>query len=212
MLEITTQLRGKVSESFVRKCLDEKYKDGRRSRNAKQQNQYHFNESKPPSEEIWTREEENSVIVNKDDNLALLGALDPDVIVIDSSGQASIQRGEEKAYDDDNDKTDLGLNINSNTKNTPSIGFDELAKMQEQELQLQPDLIECTNCKKLTIENLALKEALLKPTQFVSADKIETVNDNYTGSTISTIDLRYPLTFRSLSEYIGEVFPYNKRR
>ena len=37
-IEIVNQLRGLVSESFIRKCLYQKYKDTRRSQNAKQQN------------------------------------------------------------------------------------------------------------------------------------------------------------------------------
>ena len=36
-IEIVNQLRGKVSERFIRKCLDEKYKQNHRAENARKQ-------------------------------------------------------------------------------------------------------------------------------------------------------------------------------
>ena len=75
-VEIVNQLRGQVSERFIRECLDEKYKEKVRVENARKQR---------PKKDKET------------DKLAAVTPLNQqEVVAVDANGRTSIQEDEEK--------------------------------------------------------------------------------------------------------------------
>ncbi|HYF98870.1 MAG TPA: hypothetical protein VD815_02135 [Candidatus Saccharimonadales bacterium] len=93
-IEITNQLRGQVAESFVRQCLDEKYKQKPRVENARKQ-----------------KKQERSI---GKDNLASLPSLTPVTkdkkILVDANGRVSFEEdgeGDEDQIDEDNKSSTL---------------------------------------------------------------------------------------------------------
>lgn len=199
-IEIVNQLRGFVSESFVRKCLDQKYKDPRRSQNAKQQNKVHLTKPKtdPKSKldslkKIDKEYPEAIISDNSDDidDLALLGTLDQEIVkeeeedqlqeivaIADANGsQMLIRRDENNRFDED---------IHGDTKYRD---LDSKIPLTEKNNQTTTDLLcepiqqilpsKCSDCerkdilihlKNITIEEL--EQAIEKSTQLVSADKL----------------------------------------
>jgi hypothetical protein len=126
-IEIVNQLRGTVSESFIRKCLDEKYKDTHRSQNAKQQNRAQTTNPKTDPRKMMdglkkVNEEYPKAITHDNphynDNLALLGVLDQEkakeskdneeeqlqeivAIAGDNGNQMLIRRNESNSFNED---------------------------------------------------------------------------------------------------------------
>lgn len=87
-IEITNQLRSQVSESFIRQCLDEKYKQKPRVENARKQKK----------KERFT----------EDDNLASLPSLTPltkdKKILVDVNGGVSFEEDDDEDQVDEDDK------------------------------------------------------------------------------------------------------------
>ncbi len=140
-IEIVNQLRGIVSESFIRKCLDQKYKDTRRSQNAKQQNKVQINKPETDPENMLdglkkVDEECPEAIISENtrdiDNLAFQGALDrekakeeekedkeeeqlEEIVAISGANgsQMLIRRDENNSFDEDVHDDTKYLNLDS---------------------------------------------------------------------------------------------------
>src|SRR3954464_6430229 len=113
-IEIVNQLRGSVSERFVRECLPEKYKQKHKIENAKKQKKQ--------------KQEENN-------NLAAVTPLDnKEVIIVDTDGRSSsfLQRDDEdssKTATDDDDQPDL---INDKTFTQSSSSSQQQIEQEHQ--------------------------------------------------------------------------------
>ena len=221
-IEIVNQLRGLVSESFIHKCLDIKYKDNRRSQNAKQQNKHQSIELETKLENLLDEEEddekmktETAPVVDDDgNNPALPVALDPEpkkeVIVVGSSGQMLIQKdNENNQSDDDANEPNPNLTGNQSSGNGVATREDPLCNGQRPEQQLDDDhddldLAECSNCRRLMSKNFELEAALLKSTKFTTAYKIDAAKDSDENN---ILQIQLPLTYRPLQEYMAKLFP-----
>jgi hypothetical protein len=193
-MEIVTQLRGQVSERFVRECLDEKYKQKPRVENArKQKKKQNYGEDK--EEDI--------------DELAAVAPLNQElendkIILVEASGQSLVQRD-----GDSNDKRVLDTNDDSTEDKTESSSS-KLLNQKEREQQLgakgEPvDLKECPGCRELYYEKIELKEALGKLNQFTPADKMKNAND--TSNDVKTVNkilvFEFCKPYGEVSEYLG---------
>lgn len=149
-MEVITQLRGYASESFIRKCLDLKYKDTRRSENASQQNKpndhkIEGNTEKSTNDYEKSMEQESqttSDLDNEVDNLALIGApvqkkeykkceenTEQEMMIVTSDGQILVQRGDGNdlagdKYNNDSSSESLNhVNVASSTREHASAGL-----------------------------------------------------------------------------------------
>jgi len=110
-MEITNQLRGQVSEGFVRQCLEEKYKQKTRVKNALKQQKKQQPQQEP----------------NPIDDLAKVTTLNQDaekkdVIILDAEGRSMLQAEEEDDGDEEEEIEDNHspvANVPSTTKNRP---------------------------------------------------------------------------------------------
>jgi hypothetical protein len=150
-IEITNRLRGRVSDRFIRQCLDEKYKQEGPVNNAKKQKNPEQKDKAidklavvtPLGQVIEEREEE------KED------------IMMDTDGRISI---EEK----DKPPTTIDFSVITNKTIVP-VSYPQEHQLKE---KTNPGLEECSSCNDLRDENRELKEALEKSSQFATADKI----------------------------------------
>ena len=152
-IEITNQLRGQVSDSFIRQCLDEKYKQNSRVENARKQKKQQTFTANSDLAALTTL---NSVTKDKK-------------ILIDTSGRAIFEEAQKNKDEDDRRITSIeSSTISENAfPDLPSQKYQTgLAKEVE-----HLDLVECSSCMELKLENEELKEALTKSSPFVTADK-----------------------------------------
>jgi hypothetical protein len=154
-IEITNQLRGQVSDSFIRQSLDEKYKQKSRVENARKQ------------------EKQQTSTVNSD--LAAVTTLNPTTkdkkILIDTYGRAIFEEDQNNKDEDEDDNGFTSIESSTISENVfPEIRSQKhqggLAKEDEHR-----DLVKCSSCMELKLENEELKEALTKSSPLVTADK-----------------------------------------
>ncbi len=195
-MEIVNQLRGQVSERFVRECLDEKYKQKLRVDNARKQKKQYCLKDKDEFEKLAAVTPLNQESVN--DKIILVGA---------HGGQELVQSEGEKY-----DKPFSDVDADSTEDNTISLS-PKLSHQKEHEQQLGPknepvDLKECPSCIELSYKNNELREAIGKLNQFTSADKMKNANDanNDVKTTNKILDFEFCKPYGELSEYLGS-FP-----
>jgi hypothetical protein len=195
-MEIVDRLDGLVSDSLIRDCLPEKYKQVYRVKNAKRKIKKHNQEiNLAPLPVLNKDEEEEKEIENKE------------VIMIDVDGRTIIQR---------NKDTDLSTTTdipNTTTDKTFAKASYQSQQEQEQDQQLKKqidlrDLKECSSCKDLNSEILKLKEALEKSSQFLSADKIAfaSTNDNDVDTANDIFHFEFFVFYKDLQKHMVSLF------
>jgi hypothetical protein len=193
-MEIVTQLRGQVSGGFVRECLDEKYKQKHRVKNARKQKKQDYFEEK---EAIYNLAEVTTLNSEPDNGK---------IILVGAHGQEVVQREREN-----NDKPSSGMdNDDDSTEDKTEPSSPNLPYQKEQEQQSGPkdesvDLKECPGCRELYHENIELKEVIEKLNQFTPADKMKNAND--TSNDVKTVNkilvFEFCKPYGEVSEYLG---------
>jgi hypothetical protein len=195
-VEITNQLRGRVSESFVRQCLDDKYKQSHRVKNAKKQ------KNKQTSDKLKENVEK----------LASVTTLNPEdqndnIIMVEANGQALVQR---KGNDNPDEESFLDFKYPSTTDETKTRLSSKMSYYDEpkQQLELKPvdsGLKECSRCQELHAKVLELSDALKKATQFVIAGK--TVYPVQSHETSDIVQFEYSMEFDKMQKYLSPLYP-----
>jgi len=195
-IEITNQLRGKVSDSFVRQCLDDKYKQSHRAENAKKQNK------KQP------------IVEDKDDieELATLTSLNQEpkkdrIILVESTGQALIHGDGECNADYERPHLEI-QDIPREEDGVPPS--QKLLSPKEHEPKLERkndnrDIKECPGCQELYAKVIELTDALKKATQFVTVDKTTYLHEPC--ETVDVLQFEYRMVFDKLQRYLAALFP-----
>jgi len=155
-MEITNRLDGIVSASFIRQCLDEKYKQKVRSENAKKQKERPQNELKLATLPTLNQQEELEKEAEQE-------TMEKDNPIVDAGDKISI---EEKEKDRPSTTADFSVMAD---KTIVPVSYQQEHQLNE---KISSDLKECSSCKELSDENRELKEALEKSSQFATADKI----------------------------------------
>jgi len=195
-IEITNQLRGRVSESFARQCLDDKYKQGQRSENAKKR----YKMLNPVEQEQVNDKLLAAVTTLKEENEG------DTVMTVESNGQALVQR---KGNDNPDDESFLNLNNPFTTDETKTRLSSEMSRHdeQKQQLKLKPvdsGLKECSGCQELNAKVIELSDALKKATQFVIADK--TVYPDQSHETSEIVQFEYRMVFDKMQKYLAPLY------
>jgi hypothetical protein len=190
-MEITDQLRGRVSPSLIRECLDEKYKVKFRVENAKKQ--------KPRSQ----RELSLAPVVALNQQKELEEVTEQETIekvdtIVDAGDKISIEeekRGEPYTTIDFSFMTD---------KTIVPVSYQQ---QQEHKLKEKPnkELEECSSCKDLYDENLELKEVLQKSSQFATADMMLSTSATATYDVDKGNDVlpfEFSMLFRNIRNYM----------
>jgi len=156
-IEITNQLRSRVSESFVRQCLDDKYKQSHRADNAKKQNR------KQTSDKLKEKVEKLASVttLNQEDQ-------NDKIIIVEATGQALVQTDPDYSDNDNsllNNEDPFDKNI-ATGKDSSNIHHQK--EKQKGILKLR----ECPSCIEVNSENVQLKEIIKKQNQFTTADNI----------------------------------------
>ena len=192
-MEIVTQLRGRVSERFVRECLDEKYKQKPRVENARKQKKQNYGEDK----------EEDT------DELAAVAPLNQElendkIILVGTHGQELVQRDGENNGKPSSD-TDDDFSEDNTESLTPNLSYQ---KGHEQQLGPKDEpvsLSECPRCKEICYENIELREIVEKQNQFTAADKMKNAND--TNNDVKTpnniLGFEFCKPYWELSQFVG---------
>ena len=194
-IEITNQLNGRVSESFVRQCLDDKYKQSHRAENAKKQNR------------------KQTPYKNKEDleKLATLTSLNQEdhndkIIMVEANGQALVQR---EGNDNPHDELFLNLKDPSTTDETKTRLSSKMSRDDEPKQQLElksadSGLKECSGCQELHAKVIELSDALKKATQFEIADK--TVYPDQSPETNDIVLFEYSMVFDKMQKYLAPLY------
>ncbi len=197
-MEIVTQLRGQVSERFVRQCLDEKYKQKSRIENARRQKKQNYLENEKDIDKLAAVTPLNQEYENDK------------IILVEANGQAIVQKD-----GDNNDKLFSDMDDYDSTKDNTQLLSSKLShqKEQKQRLGMKNDrlrLKECPSCKELQLQNLELEEALRKLNQFTFADKMKSNNNNNKNAMISNniLDFEFCKPYVELSKYVSSFLPF----
>jgi hypothetical protein len=187
-IEIVTQLCGKVSERFIRECLDDKYKKQHRMQNARKQKktEEHKDKENLAASAPLNQEEETE---NKD-------------IVIMQKVDGSSEL-EERELQKNIKLSPIGDNANA------GVGWDgtKLASWQQgSRNQSSPGLKECSGCKELYIENCELKEALEKSSKLITADKAAYAAADSINEIHNVLEFEFHLRKQEIIDYLGQ--PY----
>lgn len=202
-IEVITQLRGHVSESFIRKCLDKKYKDTRHRLNAGQQNKGSGKKCEEIPGDVSQDQDENSIgVLNneiEDEKLALQGAQEQEeeIIINTTDGQALVQRyGSGK---------DVEVNDIPNSLPSEPSGEDESSPLSAKltDKLLEPILIKCPECKikdSLILEKNCIIEQLeaviKKSPQLIPADRLEDMN--HAKQIVENMNFKFVVPFENL--------------
>jgi hypothetical protein len=190
-MEITDQLRGRVSPSFIRECLDEKYKVKFRAENAKKQ--------KPIPQRglvlapvVALKQQKELEEVTEQETIEKVDT------IVDAGDKISIEeekRGEPYTTIDFSFMTD---------KTIVPVSYQQ---QQEHKLKEKPnkELEECSSCKDLYDENLELKEVLQKSSQFATADMMLSTSATATYDVDKGNDVlpfEFSMLFRNIRNYM----------
>jgi hypothetical protein len=155
-IEIVNQLRGRVSERFIRECLEDKYKQPQKMQNARKQ-------KKKLSQEQ-----------GRDKSLAALAPLNwekeeaenKEIVVTQSTNGSSI---EEK-----------GLQKNPELSPINLAGINASVWPLESNAPSEDDFNECSRCKQMDVEISELREALSGQTALITANEISSYETKFT--------------------------------
>ena len=183
-MEIVTQLRGQVSDGFVRECLDEKYKQKHRIVNArKQKKKQDYLEEKDAIDKLAEVTPLNSEPENGK------------IILVEATGQSVVERKGDNNYK----KLPAMDNDDNSSKDNDEPPLSKLLNQKEHKQQLGPkyepvDQSECSGCIELSSRILDL-EGALKQNQFISADKM-------------IIDFEFCRPYKDINTYIKSLQQY----
>jgi hypothetical protein len=191
-IEIVNQLRGKVSERFIRECLDEKYKQKTRVNNAKKQmKQAEILAEQPPLN-------------------------DKQVIFVDAMNGSITQKESDTDDQDDDIENRLsssdGKNLSKREKTDStsiSLGIGQGREIQITDNQLNSNLEgKCPHCKELKDRNDDLVDALQKLNQYANADNLIRSKGKYDGeSPVTILPFELHWSFKEIREYMAPLFP-----
>ena len=167
-IEIVNQLRGRVSERFIRESLEDKYKHPQRMQNARKQKKKRLQEREhneslaalaPLNQKEGQEEEEEEETQSKEI-----------VITQDVHGRSIEEDKQGKSY-----------NYNNSVEDDNSIA-DNKAISNQQGLKAQSynGLNACPSCKELSVENSVLKEALSRNATLFPANQFQTSEIKFT--------------------------------
>jgi len=144
-IEIVNQLRSKVSERFIRECLEDRYKQQDKAENAKKQKERHKSKESYESVAAHTplKQEEKYTENNKE------------IIIVAAGHGKSIKEKEEEV-----------LKLSPTSSNTIESTFDSKVSGQNR----VDDVKVCLSCKEKEFKNLELREALSTQTALVTAE------------------------------------------
>ncbi len=181
-MEIVNQLRGHVSEGFVRECLDEKYKQKHRVENARKQ------------------KKKQGYLEDKDaiDKLAAVTPLNPEsanhkVIMVGADGHTVVQRvgeNDDKQFPNGDDDCAEG----NSEPTSPTLSNKNEQKQQGDKKKDHLGSSECPGCIDLYSRILDLEWAL-KQNQFISADKM-------------ILDFEFCIPYKDINRYIESLQQY----
>ncbi len=195
-MKIINKLLGRVSERFIRECLDEKYKQKPRIENARKQKKQHYLEDKEGIEKLAAVTPLNQSLENDK------------IILVAAHGEQELSQSEVE----NNEKPYSEMDTNSTEENIKSLPH-KLSYQKEIEQQLGPKnkpIIpnECPSCIELSYKNNQLREALGKLNQFTSADKMKNAKDaNKDVNTANNIvDFEFCEPLGELCNYLESLF------
>jgi hypothetical protein len=192
-MEITDQLRGRVSPSFIRECLDEKYKVKFRAENAKKQ--------KPIPQRglvlapvVALKQQKELEEVTEQETIEKVDT------IVDTGDKISI---EEKKKDEPSTTIDFSVMTN---KTIIPVSY-----QQQQEHQLKAKtylgLEEYSSCKEPVEENRELKQALEESSHLITADKIgsatTSVYDKDTDTANNILPFEFFVSYRELQNHVS---------
>lgn len=190
-MNIVDQLHGRVSERFIRECLEEKYKQKARVDNARKQ-----------------KRQTESKIDNK------LAALPPLNAVVETDEITILELDgpmPHSNYDDGDKKSTTSIIDASAADITIAESPYEQKQEQEQQIikQVNPeDSEECPNCKDLYSKNLELEEALTKSNQMITADKMvsTSTDDHDKDMDNEIINFEFFMHYGTLQKHMTSLF------
>jgi hypothetical protein len=196
-IEIINQLRGQVSERFIRECLDEKYKQKVRVENARKQ-------------KYQIRQEEEDKASGK---LAAVTPLNQDeeeenkkVIIIDTDGRISLQDDEEQ---------EEGRQLSTTTTDSftitgkPFVATSYQQQQQEQEIKEQTNNgLEERSCIGLCDENQV--ESPEKSSQLITTAEDDMLVEEISASTnendIDILPFEFSMIYRELRNHLTPLY------
>lgn len=192
-IEITNQLRGQASDSFVRQCLDEKYKQSHRAKNAKKQNKnqtpHELNKEFGKLASVTTLNQED-----QNDNM----------IMVEAYGQSRLQENEDKC--DNTNKQSLERRENFVQDDISRISTNPSTLTEPKPiLEKRADLEGCPDCLEYRLKVIELSDALEKSTQFVIADKTASLVKSMENSDIIQFECR--MKFDKMQKFLAQLFP-----
>jgi Zn-finger nucleic acid-binding protein len=150
--EIVHQLHGKVSETLIRRCLDEKYKERHRAENARK------------------RKKKIQVTADLATPLLLEHEKPLQLVAVTEEGK-SVTIDEATAPATNQMKSVVERNPFPKTDNSTSlVAVDKLTRSRS-------DLEKCPNCSVLRLQNQELEEALRKATPLSTADTLNSSDE-----------------------------------
>ncbi|MER5174860.1 MAG: hypothetical protein ABJB76_03815 [Candidatus Nitrosocosmicus sp.] len=201
-MEIVIQLRGKVSERFIRECLDEKYKQKSRVDNAKKQQKHHQQRQKelklavvtPLNPEIQKEEK-----VEDDEN--------KQVIILEANGRTAFCKNEDEPSSTTN--TDAHTIIDRIFDQPSHQSYQDLKSKKHIDRNHEP--AECHSCQELYDENLQLKEALEKSSLLITADKMVTVSpvstyNNEVDTASDILPFEFFMFYKELQKHMAPLY------
>ncbi|MDQ4073158.1 MAG: hypothetical protein M3162_02510 [Thermoproteota archaeon] len=213
-MEIIYELRGRVSPTTIRECLDEKYKKKAKSENAKKRmNVRHPKQEEPDSANLAT-----PPLLNEEEEDR------KKAVMIGADGHTLIQEyddGDDEGDEDDNGQPMTTPNTNSRViADTTSVTTTELTSQQQHTKGQENPFIkeeECQGCKDKSLRIVELEEDLNKSNQFITADMGSASDAPITDTTASftqndelatpygdkeTLQFEFSKTFREIRQYM----------
>jgi hypothetical protein len=197
-IEIINQLRGQVSERFIRECLDEKYKQKVRVENARKQ-------------KYQTRQEEEDKASGK---LAAVTPLNQDeeeedkkVIIIDTDGRISLQDEEEQ---EERRQPSTTTTDSFTITGKPFVATSYQQQQQEQEIKEQTNngLEESSSCIGLCDENQV--DSPEKSSQLITTAEDDMLVEEISASTnendIDILPFEFSMIYRELRNHLAPIY------
>jgi len=191
-MKIVERLDGIVSDSLIRDCLCEKYKQEYRRRNAKKQKKKHNKEiTLAPLPVLNEEEDEEKEIENKE------------VVMIDVDGRTIIQRKED---------TDPPNTIDiSNTATDKTFVKSSYQSQQEQKSNKQddPELMEDSDLEEYVVENPYQIEDNENSSHLINSDKIVSTiseNKNKIDTTNEFLSFEFSMRYMDVQRHMAALF------
>jgi hypothetical protein len=194
-IEIINQLRGQVSERFIRECLDEKYKQKVRVENARKQ-KYHRRqeEEDKASGKLAAVTPLNQEVEEEEENKK--------VIILDTDGRISLQDDEEQPSTTTTDSFTI--------TGKPFVATSYQQQQQEQEIKEQTNngLEESSSCIGLCDENQV--ESPEKSSQLITTAEdymlVEEISASTNENDIDILPFEFYMIYRELRNHLTPLY------